>query len=395
MDYVKRGLMSNKLLLAICGYVDGKHESQVKFSLGFPGMVNQFASEHNLNLEGRLISLVGCDEMSRKQNIHATIPMVNTAHVTEYDTIFDRIGTIVPTAGIFLDNAVYSGAQVFNRPISIDESKARDYMLAGMLGFNVPRTVVLPQACYIRARLAGDSVVWDIDLDDAVRQVGGYPCFLKKANGGGRAHVYKIHNKAELLETYQMTRELLMVLQEGVEFEKYIRTFCLGTRVVHTCYDIDKPDGQKYSWPTGILTDEERAYLDRVVPALAGELLTPFCTMEITKNRKDGNWYFIDITNGCNFDMREGELGSSVFQVVAGSLIEEMAQYTYNPRPMVTHTHLQEYVLRQQLYRSSTKGQNPDHLWRFAKEHGYAWDGKRLETEAARFRETYAFLHGL
>lgn len=387
--------MSNKISLAMCAYVDGKHESQVNFSLGFCDMVRDYAREHNINIDAHLIMMVGCDEMSRKKSLHTNFPAFDIGELFEYDAVFDRIGTIVPCAGILLDNAVYTGAQVFNRPISIDESKARDYMIAQMMGFGVPRTVVLPQASYVRARESNSGgISFDIDFDAVANYVGGYPCYLKRANGGGRRDVYRVKNKAELFEQYQATRETLMVLQQSVEFDKYIRTFCFGNRVIHTTYDMEQPDGRKYGWPTN-LTDEERAYLDRLMPALARALLTPFCTMEIARSSKDHKWYFIDITNGCNFDMREGELSSPIYKVAQPNLIAELVDWTINPRPMTVHTHLQEYVLCQQLCRGHIKGQNLEHLLRYADKIGFAVNSQECQKQLERFHAEYAKLYGL
>ena len=389
--------MSRKVIIALSGYIDGKHETLPAFNLSFPEEINRYARQNNLNIESRLIGLVGCDEVARKKDLHTNYRPFDIREIVEWDTIVDRIGTMVPTGGILLDKAVYTGCQVFNRPISIDESKARDYMIASMFGFLVPRTVVLPQGSYIRARMAGGdehAIELDIDLDEAVRWVGGYPCYFKKANGGGRAHVYRVKNKAELFEMYQMTREHLMILQESIDIEKYIRTFCFGTKVAHTCYDVEKPDGQKYSWPDGILNEEERTYLDNVMPALAGALGTPFCTMEITKNRRDGRWYFIDITNGCNFDMREGELSSPIFHVAKTLLLDEVVNWSLNPRPMIVHSNLQEYVLRQQLCRGCFKHQNLDHLLNFARARGYSLDDQSLHEEIRHFEERYSRIYG-
>lgn len=386
-----------KKLLGMFTYMDGKHESQIQFQSEFPSYVTQSAKERNIDLECRICRLVGCDEMSRKRELHTNVPVFEIRQPVEYDAIFDRLGTISPTVGIFLDRALYSGAQVFNRPISIDESKARDYMIAAMMGFDIPKTVVLPQGNYVRAKMvpgSANDIEFDIDFDEAVKRVGGYPCFLKRASGGGRVNVYRVKNKAELFEAYQLTREYLMVLQEAIDFDAYIRTFCFGNRVVHTSYDIDKPDGQKYSWPHGNFSEGDRLYLDKLMQALCQDLLTPFCTMEVTKSKKDGRWYFIDITNGCNFDMREGELSTPIYQVAKQNLMEELLEWTLNPRPMIVHSHLQEYVLRKQLCRAYIKDQNPDHLVKFANEHGFQVNNHEFGEEVRRFADEYHYWYG-
>lgn len=386
---------SMKLLLGMCTYMDGKHESLIQFQSEFPDFVNQYAKERDIPLECRLIRLVGCDEMSRKKDLHSNFPIFDIGQTIDYDAIFDRIGTVVPTAGIYQDRAIYSGTQIFNRPVSIDESKARDYMIADMRGFSVPRTVILPQGSYVRAKMVSNNGIgFDINFDEAVERVGGYPCFLKKASGGGKVHVYRVKNKAELFEAYQLTREHLMVLQEGVEMDLYIRTFCFGNRVIHTCYDIDKPDGQKYRWPSSDFTEGDRYYLDRVIPALAQELLTPYCTMEIAKSQKDGKWYFIDITNGCNFDMREGELTTPIYRIARQVLMEELVDWTINPKPIIVHSHLQEYVVKKQICRAHLKGQNPEHLLTFAQRNGFDVRSKEFENEIAQFAANYRQIYG-
>ncbi len=130
---------------------------------------------------------------------------------------------MVRSVGTFLDIAVLnSGVQVFNYPISIDESKSRDYIIARTLGFNIPRTVFFPEAHFMK--MSPDSTDpdrgrFDFSFDGPVSHVNGLPGYFKRAHGGGRQHVYQVKSKTDLFNLYMQTRNESMLLQQNIEFE--------------------------------------------------------------------------------------------------------------------------------------------------------------------------------
>ena len=76
-------------------------------------------------------------------------------------------------------------------------------------------------------------VDWDALLDYV-----GRPAILKPFSGGGWKHVYKVHDKKELLEAYDKTSPYCMTLQEFIDFKQYVRCFTFGkTDILPVAYD--------------------------------------------------------------------------------------------------------------------------------------------------------------
>jgi hypothetical protein len=72
----------------------------------------------------------------------------------------------------------------------------------------------------------------------------GRPAILKPFSGGGWKHVYKVHDKKELLEAFDKTSPYCMTLQEFIDFDKYVRCFTFGKMdIVPVHYD---PKERKY-----------------------------------------------------------------------------------------------------------------------------------------------------
>jgi len=66
----------------------------------------------------------------------------------------------------------------------------------------------------------------------------GRPAILKPFSGGGWKHVYKVHNKEELLAAYDKTSPYCMTLQEFIDFTQYVRCFTFGkTDILPVHYD--------------------------------------------------------------------------------------------------------------------------------------------------------------
>ena len=136
----------------------------------------------------------------------------------------------------------------------------------------------------------------------------------------------------------------------------------------------------------------DEKYLNFATVELSRRLATPFCTMEIAKRKNSIDWYFIDITNGCNFDMRPCEL-AGIYEPVRNLLIEQLIDWAQTPRPMLVNTSIQDIVTKRQLFRADLKGQDAKLLKEFAKEHGIRYTGKEFQSEKKEFIDKYHKLH--
>jgi hypothetical protein len=149
-----------------------------------------------------------------------------------YKVIVDRISHEVAYYRGYLKHAVLEGTYVINNPFWwTADDKFFNYSLAAKLGIAIPRTVLLPQKSYpADVDINSESLrnlEYPIDWDGLLDYVGR-PAFLKPFLGGGWKHVYKVNTREELIAAYDGTGPYCMTLQQGIEFDKYVRCFTFG-----------------------------------------------------------------------------------------------------------------------------------------------------------------------
>jgi hypothetical protein len=165
----------------------------------------------------------------------------------EYAVIIDRISHEVGFYRAYLKHASLLGTKVVNNPFmwSADD-KFFDATLATVLGVASPKTVVLPNKDYIPGISHSESLRnlrFPMDWKGAIEYVG-LPCVLKDAHGGGWRDVYICNSLQEVWKHYNESGLLTMVLQEFIEWDKYIRCLCLGQKdVLPMQYD---PKARRY-----------------------------------------------------------------------------------------------------------------------------------------------------
>ncbi len=226
-----------------------------------------------------------------------TVDQVLQGEATEYAVIIDRISQDVPFYRAYLKNAAISGTAVINNPFwwSADE-KFFNNALAKKIGVPVPKTVILPS----KERPEGTSdksfrnlkfpLSWDAIFDHI-----GFPAFMKPHAGGGWKNVYKVDNKEEFFQAYDETGDLVMMLQEAVEFEDYYRCYCLGgDKVKIMPYAPKNPHHARYDAQMNA-NPELQATIEQYVKDLNKALGYDFNTVEFAI--RDGIPYAIDFCN--------------------------------------------------------------------------------------------------
>lgn len=213
----------------------------------------------------------------------------------EYRVIIDRISHEVKYYRAYLKNAVLSSTYVINNPFwwSADD-KFFNYSLADKLGVAVPKTVCLPSKSYPEDIWPESlrNLIYPLDWKALLDYVG-LPAILKPHEGGGWKHVYKIDSLDELLYYYDRTGQLCMVLQEFIDFDQYVRCFCIGKKEITPAkYD---PKERRYLVEDNYLTPElyERVIKDarRLNEALGYDMNTVEFAV------RDGIPYAIDFLN--------------------------------------------------------------------------------------------------
>lgn len=228
---------------------------------------------------------------------HIRIDKVPQAYPSDFAVIIDRISQDVPFYRAYLKNVALTGTAVLNNPFwwSADD-KFFNNGLAIKIGVPVPKTVILPSYEH-PADTSGDSfsnLATPLDWEGMLGYIG-FPAFMKPFSGGGWKSVYKIHNREELFAKHAETGQLVMLLQEAIEFDSYFRCYCLNrkyVRIMH--YEPRNPHHLRYSAHHNV-SDELMQTMHDYVLKLNEALGYDFNTVELAI--RDGIPYAIDFCN--------------------------------------------------------------------------------------------------
>ncbi len=217
-----------------------------------------------------------------------------------YDLVIDRISHEVPFYRATLKRMALEGTIIVNNPFwwSADD-KFFNYSLAAKLGVAVPRTVLLPQKDYIKGIVSESLRNLEFPLDwEAIIGYVGLPAFLKPFDGGGWKNVSKVNSLEELWTEYNQTGTLCMTLQAAVDFEQFVRCYCVGQEeVMIMAYDPRKPylSGEQYIHNPDYLSPRLADRVRKDVRTLCTALGYDLNTVEFAI--KDGIPYAIDFMN--------------------------------------------------------------------------------------------------
>lgn len=218
----------------------------------------------------------------------------------KYDLVIDRISHEVPFYRATLKQMALQGTYIVNNPFwwSADD-KFFNFSLANQIGVAIPKTVLLPQHSYIKD-ISSESLrnlEFPIDWQGIVNYVG-FPAFLKPHDGGGWKNVSKIWSLEELWSEYNQSGKLCMTLQEGIEYDQFVRCYCVGQeKVLIMPYDPSKPylSGMQYVNVDDYLSPELHARVEKDVITICKALGYDLNTVEFAI--KDGIPYAIDFMN--------------------------------------------------------------------------------------------------
>lgn len=250
-----------------------------------------------------------------------------------YAVIVDRISHEVPYYRSYLKNAVLQGTHVVNNPFMwTADDKFFGASLCDKLGLAHPKTIVLPNKEYVPGIIPTESLrnlVYPLDWDAILDHIG-LPCILKDAHGGGWREVYVCKTKQELLDAYDGSGLLTMVIQEFIEWEHYIRCLCIGRdKVLPMKYD---PKARKYI--------VEHDHLDaKLGERVVKDSLTLVNALGYDMNSvewavRDGVPYAIDFMNPAP-DMDVNSLTPHYFDWAINAMADMVVDRALNPRPQL------------------------------------------------------------
>ena len=252
-----------------------------------------------------------------------------------YRVIVDRISHEVEYFRAYLKHAVLEGTYVINNPFWwTADDKFFNYSVAQRLGVAVPKTVVLPQKGYpADIDLAPESLHnlgYPIDWDGLLDYVGR-PAILKPYSGGGWKHVYKVHDKAELIAAYDGTAPYCMTLQQFIHFDQYVRCFTFGkTDIVPVAYD---PHQRRYLVDHEYLSADLGSRIVRDAQTLNNALGYEMNTIEFAV--QEGVPYAIDFLNPAP-DFERDRITPFYFEMCVRKMADLVIDRALNGKPQQT-----------------------------------------------------------
>ena len=276
---------------------------EYSFPPAFIERVNQLGAPHGLSAE--MVQLGG----------------TRMDQAAQYRVIVDRISHEVEYYRGAMKHAVLQGGYVINNPFWwTADDKFFNYAVMAKLGVAIPRTVLIPQKGYPPdIDLTSESLrnlVYPIDWDGLLDYVGR-PAILKPYSGGGWKHVYKVHDRRELLEAYDSTAPYCMTLQQFIDFDLYVRCFTFGkTDITPVAYD---PRARRYLVEHEYLSAEVGARVVRDAQTINLALGYEMNTIEFAI--QNGVPYAIDYLNPAP-DFERDRITPFYFSMV----VEKMAQ---------------------------------------------------------------------
>lgn len=218
----------------------------------------------------------------------------------QYDLVVDRISHEVPFYRATLKRLALEGTVIINNPFwwSADD-KFFNFSLAHKIGVAVPKTVLLPQKDYIPGIVTESLRNLEFPLDwQGIIDYVGLPAILKPFDGGGWKNVSRVNSLEELWAEYDATGTLCMTLQEFINFDQFVRCYCVGQQeVMIMAYDPRKPylSGEQYIHDPNYLAPKLAERVTKDVRTLCSALGYDLNTVEFAI--KDNIPYAIDFMN--------------------------------------------------------------------------------------------------
>ena len=260
-----------------------------------------------------------------------------------YRVIVDRISHEIEYYRAAMKQAALQGTYVINNPFWwTADDKFFNYAVMAKLGLAIPKTVLLPQKGYpADVDLTPESLrnlEYPIDWDGLLDYVGR-PAILKPYSGGGWKHVYKVHDRQELLEAYDRTAPYCMTLQEFIDFDLYVRCFTFGkTDITPVAYD---PRQRRYLIEHEYLTPALGARVVRDAQTINLALGYEMNTIEFAI--REGVPYAIDYLN-CAPDFERDRITDFYFRMVVEKMSNLVIDRAINGQPAQTWPRWEEML---------------------------------------------------
>jgi len=226
-----------------------------------------------------------------------SVPELDIDMEIPYSVIIDRISHVFPYYLQYTKHALLQGTYIINNPFRFYVEKYFGYTAARQIGVPVPETILLPPKNPGKGFSGDDlqNLVFPLDWKSIVDRIG-FPAFFKPAGGWGWRDVYKVHNFGELMYRYDESGDELMLLQEAIDYDHYVRCICLGRKYTMPIrYQTDAPFHEQYVIDHQHLTADQGIKVHNYAVALSDVLDFDMNVCEFAF--QDGEPVAIDFTN--------------------------------------------------------------------------------------------------
>lgn len=178
------------------------------------------------------------------------IGILKSDNFYDYDVIFDRISEFVPFYRTFLKTLKLQGKKVITNCLSACYD---DYFfqtsIANSIGLKTPKVCLLPTK-WLPPGTTPESMrnlIYPLNWDEMFDYIG-FPAVLKSNAFDETRYDFKVYNKTEFFSAYELTGANLMVLQQVIEYDEYVRSFVIGKKYVNIVkYNPNNPLHLRYS----------------------------------------------------------------------------------------------------------------------------------------------------
>ncbi|HOQ49378.1 MAG TPA: hypothetical protein PLV01_06090 [Candidatus Kapabacteria bacterium] len=213
----------------------------------------------------------------------------------DYDVIFDRISEFVPFYRSFLKTLKLHGKKVISNCLTTCYD---DYFfqsqVANNLGLKTPKTCLIPTKWLPKNTTpeAMRNLEYPLDWDKMFDYVG-FPAILKSNAYDEKRYDFKVYNKTEFFSAYELTGSNLMILQESIEYDEYVRCFAVGKKYMKIVkYNPTNPLHLRYSRSAPRIDENIEQKIKDACQKLLGNLENHFNAVEFAI--KDGEIFCMD-----------------------------------------------------------------------------------------------------
>ncbi|MDP4231594.1 MAG: hypothetical protein Q8916_14440, partial [Bacteroidota bacterium] len=192
------------------------------------------------------------NQLGEKDKVTAEFCSIDIWHSDEpkhYDVVLDRISQDVPFYRAVLKNMMLAGTKVVNNPLWMNaDEKFFSYAICAKAGIHVPRTALVPSKTMPpdTTEKSFRNLKFPLSFEELFNYIG-FPAYFKPHAGGGWKSVYKVNTPEEFFKAYNETGDLVMTLQENIDFDEYYRCYCIGKEDVHIMpYEPRNPHHERY-----------------------------------------------------------------------------------------------------------------------------------------------------